>query len=78
MGAFDLTILDVLEAVTSTITYDSLGSLYSTYDDLPAISYDSPFWNASTPVLSYISSTYKLTSLSGGGASSSQNGLVWR
>jgi hypothetical protein len=45
-GAFDLTILDVLEAVTSTITYDSIGSLYSTYDDLPAISYDSPFWNA--------------------------------
>jgi len=70
-GAFDLTILDVLEAVTSTITYDSIGSLYSTYDDLPAISYDSPFWNASTPVLSYISSAYKLTSLSGGGASSS-------
>ena len=70
-GAFDLTILDTLEAVTSTVTYDSLGSLYSTYDDLPNISYDSPFWNANTPVLSYIDSSYKLTSLSGGGADSS-------
>lgn len=27
------------------VTYDSLGSAYSTYDSLPLISYDSPFWS---------------------------------
>jgi len=70
-GSFDLAILDTLEAVTSAITYDSLGSMYATYDDFPEIAYDSPFWNANTPVLSYISSAYKLTSLSGSGTSSS-------
>ncbi len=64
-GAFDLSVLDVLETVTDAITYESLGNLYSTYDDIPAIAYDSPFWTASTPVLAYLSPTSYLTSLSG-------------
>lgn len=64
-GAFDLSLSDVVETVTGTITYDSLGSIYSTYDSLPNIPYDSPFWNAGSPVLAYLSSTNYLTSLSG-------------
>lgn len=32
---------------SSQITYDSLGTLYSTYDSLPDIAYDSSFWLAS-------------------------------
>ena len=31
-------------------TYDDLGTSYATYDDLPAISYDSPFWPADETV----------------------------
>lgn len=30
------------------ITYDGLGALYSTYDSLPEIAYDSSFWLADT------------------------------
>ena len=30
--------------VSGQITYDDMGALYSTYDDLPTTSYDSPFW----------------------------------
>lgn len=68
-GAFDLTVKDVVETITGSITYDSLGNSYSTYDDLPAIPYDSPFWSASTTVLAYVSSSNYLTSLSGSAAS---------
>lgn len=39
-----------IEIVLGGITYDNLGSLYATYDDLPTIPYDSPFWIANTPV----------------------------
>lgn len=64
-GAFDLTITDVLDGVTSTITYGSLGDLYSTYADLPVIAYGSPFWSAVTPALSFIDDGEQLNSLSG-------------
>lgn len=30
--------------VSGAITYHGLGALYATYDDLPDIAYDSPFW----------------------------------
>lgn len=70
-GHFDLAVQDVLEAITSTVTYDSLGTLFATYDDLPNISYDAPFWNAATPVLSYFDSSKVLQSLSGTAASAS-------
>jgi hypothetical protein len=35
---------------SGAITWDSLGTLYATYDDLPAIPYDSPFWLADQTV----------------------------
>lgn len=44
-----------VEMVLGGITYDNLGSLYATYDDLPAIPYDSPFWIANTPVPGVVS-----------------------
>lgn len=66
-GHFDLTVRDVLEAATSAVTYDDLGALYATYDDMPAIAYDSPFWNANTPILAYINAADTLMNLSGNG-----------
>jgi hypothetical protein len=36
--------------VSGAITYDTLGSLYATYDDLPTTAYDSPFWLADQTV----------------------------
>lgn len=32
------------------VTYDGLGTLYSTYEDLPDIAYDSPFWLADSTI----------------------------
>lgn len=64
-GAFSLTITDVLRAVTSAITYDDLGGMFATYDDMPNIAYDSPFWTAASPVLAYFDAADTLKSLSG-------------
>lgn len=64
-GAFDINVTDSLEAVTSGITYDNIGTLFSTYDDLPSIAYDDPYWTANNPVLSYITPTQYLYTLSG-------------
>jgi hypothetical protein len=35
---------------SGAITYDSVGTLFATYDDLPAIGYDSPFWTVDQTV----------------------------
>jgi len=51
-GRMDGAIEIAAEYLTPGVSCDSLGTLYSTYDDLPTtISYDSPFWNASGSVL---------------------------
>lgn len=59
------------EVLTGQITYDSLGDNFSTYDDIPAIAYDSPFWQTSAPVLSVFDTTHTLKTLSGSGTSMS-------
>lgn len=46
------------------VTYDGLGSLYSTYDSLPDIAYDSPFWLADSTAPAIIGTDgvmYRLT-----------------
>lgn len=65
-----------LQAVTSQITYDSLGSLYTNYDDLPVIAYDSPFWQASAQVLSVFDTTTLYTLTGASSSSSITTGLV--
>lgn len=59
-----------LEAVAEFVsggnyTYDTLGSFWTTYDDLPAIPYDSPFWTASNPLSVIFQSDHIPYSLSG-------------
>ena len=48
-----------IELVQGGITYDNLGSLFATYDDLPAISYDSPFWVANSPVPALVGTDHR-------------------
>ena len=43
-GKWSVSIQTAVQYSTGQITYDSLGTLYTTYDDLPTITYDSPFW----------------------------------
>lgn len=49
------------------ITYDGLGGLYATYNDLPEISYDSPFWlqDQNVPGVFQGNSLYSLTGAPG-------------
>ncbi len=47
------------------VTYDGLGTLYSTYDGLPSLSYDSPFWLASQTTPAIIGTDHKLYFMTG-------------
>lgn len=52
--------------ISSGVTYDGLGSLYSTYDNLPtAQSYDSPIWTSNAQVPALFNSTGDFQSLTG-------------
>ncbi|MBB3226994.1 hypothetical protein FHW69_001595 [Luteibacter sp. Sphag1AF] len=64
-GKFSRSIEAVIQYSSGTVTYDGLGSLYSTYDNLPNIAYDSPFWIADNTVPGVISTDHKLYSLTG-------------
>ena len=54
-----------IELVLGGITYDNLGTLYTTYDDLPAIPYDSPFWIANSPVPAVIGTDHRPYTIGG-------------
>ncbi|MBY4947000.1 hypothetical protein K6V92_10255 [Cupriavidus respiraculi] len=60
-----------VEYTSAQITYDSLGTLYATYEDLPQIPYDSPFWLASSPVPAVVDSTHTVVQMTGAGMDSS-------
>lgn len=64
-GTVSMTLQAAAEYVSGAITYDDLGSLYATYDDLPAISYDSPFWTASTFVPAVVNTDGAVCALNG-------------
>ncbi|USE79482.1 hypothetical protein NDR89_23105 [Cupriavidus gilardii] len=70
-GRANRSIQVAIEYSSTQITYDGLGNLYSTYDNLPQIPYDSPFWLASSPVPAVIDSTNTVVQMTGGGADSS-------
>lgn len=55
----------VLSYISQGMTYDQLGSFYTTYDDLPQIPYDSPFWTASTESPAFFDSDSTLGTLTG-------------
>lgn len=63
----------VLEYLGDGVTYTSLGTLYTTYDSLPAISYDSPFWTSGAPVPSVFNSSHVLQTYTGTPGSSGVN-----
>ena len=64
-GKFARSIEAVIQYSSGNVTYDGLGTLYSTYDSLPNISYDSPFWIQDNTVPGVISTDHKLYSLTG-------------
>lgn len=69
-GRDDRTVQMVVEYITSGVTYDGLGSSYSTYNDLPNVSYDS-FFQASQPIPAIFDTSNTLKTLTGVSATSS-------
>jgi len=45
-GKWAVPVQAVVQYSSGQITYDTIGTLFATYDDLPDIAYDSPFWIA--------------------------------
>lgn len=64
-GRGTLSVEALVEYLGADITYESLGTLYATYDDLPARSFDSPFWIGSTPTPAYVDTSHQLKTFSG-------------
>jgi len=64
-GKFSMPVSAVLQYDAAAITYDNLGSRFATYDDLPAVTYDSPFWLSGAPAPAVFRPDNRLYTLSG-------------
>ena len=64
-GLAHRTVETVLEYVSNGVTWDNLSSVASTWDTLPDVSYDSPFWNAGAEVYAYFDADHTLKQVSG-------------
>lgn len=64
-GVDDRQVEAVLDFVTPGITYTSLGTYYSTYADLPSLSYDSAFLGSSVRYPAVIDTNHQLKTLTG-------------
>lgn len=58
-----------VEVVADGITYGTLGNLFTTYADMPAIAYGSPFWSSSGPITAVIGTDHKPYTTDGGAGS---------
>jgi hypothetical protein len=70
-GRDDRTIEAAVEYVSSGLTYDALGTSYSTYADLPAQPYDFAFWSAGFPTPAIFNSSHVVQTLTGASSTSS-------
>lgn len=64
-GADDQTIEAALEFVSAAVTYDTLGALYATYDDLPTLSYDTAFLGSTKSVPAIFTASHVLKTMTG-------------
>lgn len=64
-GRDNRTIEACVEYTSAGLTYDSIGSIYGTWDSLPAISYDSPFWTKEAVTPAIFDSAHTLMQLTG-------------
>lgn len=60
---------------TTGPTYNTLGNFYSTYADLPAIAFDSSFWQARVNRVGLFNTSHKLQTLDGAATSSTL--ILW-
>lgn len=64
-GRDDRTVQAVVEFVAVGVTYDDLGTLYSTYDDFPTLSYDKTFLVTGDPLPAIFNTSNVLQTLDG-------------
>lgn len=70
-GRANRTIECCLEYLTGASTYASVEGDYATYNDIPSITYDSPFWTASSFNMAVIDTSHILNTLTGTSLASS-------
>lgn len=70
-GRENRTVESCTEFLTGQVTYDTLGTYFSTYADIPELAYDSPFFNESSPVPTVFDSTHTAYTLTGVSSTSS-------
>jgi|SRR5215469_6445483 len=72
-GRADMSIECAAQSVTGQITWDQMGSLpnVSTWDTLPQVAYNSPYWSQSAVVPAVFDTTNKFLSLAGASQQSS-------
>lgn len=54
-----------VEYLSGIITYDGMGTVYSTWDDLPLLEYDSPFWLQTTQIPAIFNTSHVLQTITG-------------
>jgi hypothetical protein len=64
-GRADRSVEFAFDYVSVGLSYDELGSSYSTYDDLPSISYDSTIWTSGYPIPAVFDTSHNLKTLDG-------------
>lgn len=64
-GACTISVECPVDYLSGAITWDGMGTLYSTWDDLPLISYDSPFWLQSTRLPAIFNTSHVMQALTG-------------
>ena len=69
-GRDDRSVEAVVEYISAGTTYDDLGTLYSTYADLPGVSYDSGIWAGGYPIPAYFDTSHVLQTLTGASSTS--------
>lgn len=70
-GRADRKVEAPLNFASPGLTYDGIGALYATWDDLPDIPYDSQFWQSGGRVFSLFDATHQLQNMVGTSAHSS-------
>lgn len=70
-GVADRAIEAAIEYLTGQITYANIGDYFADYASMPAITYDSPFWTSSAPVVAIIDTTNTVKTLTGASTTSS-------
>lgn len=64
-GRDDRSVEAVAEYITQGLAWDDLGSSFSTWHDLPNLSYDSSFWTAGFPVPAIFNTSHRIQTLDG-------------